>query len=98
MNTENNFAHFYTELSLNPDLPTRRALQTAHRNPPRLQITSANAARLPLPRSLPEEVKSGLTESMRDFQVVEFEDDAEQPRQKSGCWKIPKRNATTAGR
>jgi hypothetical protein len=22
MNTENNFAHFYTELSLNPDLPT----------------------------------------------------------------------------
>lgn len=27
-------------------------------------------------------MKSGLTESMRDFQVVEFEDDAEQPRQK----------------
>ncbi len=22
MNTENNFAHFYTELSLNPNLPT----------------------------------------------------------------------------
>ena len=27
-------------------------------------------------------MKSGLKESMRDFQVVEFEDEAEQPRQK----------------
>jgi hypothetical protein len=27
-------------------------------------------------------MKSGLTESMHDFQVVEFEDEAEQPRQK----------------
>lgn len=82
MNTENNFAHFYTELSLNPDLHPGRALQTAHRNPPRLQITSANAAVCRCLGAYLEEVKSGLTESMRDFQVVEFEDDAEQPRQK----------------
>jgi hypothetical protein len=35
---------------------------------------------------------------MRDFQVVEFEDEAENRDKKSGCWKIQKRNATTAGR
>ncbi|HCM9178150.1 TPA: hypothetical protein N5O17_000677 [Enterobacter kobei] len=29
-----------------------------------------------------EEMKTGLTESMRDFQVVEFEHEAEEPRQK----------------
>ena len=29
-----------------------------------------------------EEMKTGLTESMRDFQVVEFENAAEEPRQK----------------
>jgi hypothetical protein len=35
-----------------------------------------------LPGAYLEEMKTGLTESMRDFQVVEFEDEAEQPRQK----------------
>jgi hypothetical protein len=62
-----------------------------------LHITPTNAARLSLPGAYLEEVKSGLTESMRDFQVVEFEDEAEQPRQK---WllKIPKHSVITAGR
>lgn len=83
MNTENNSAHFYTELSLNPDLPT-----LAERCKLLTEILLACEL---LPQTQPvcrclgaylEEVKSGLTESMRDFQVVEFADEAEQPRQK----------------
>jgi hypothetical protein len=43
-------------------------------------------------------MKSGLKESMRDFQVVEFEDEAEQPRQKEWLLKTPKHSVITAGR
>jgi hypothetical protein len=35
-------------------------------------------------------MKTGLTESMRDFQVVEFEAKRNNRDKKSGCWKIPK--------
>ena len=79
----NNFAQLYTELSLNPDLPTlaeRCKLLTEIL----LDCTSLPQTQ-PVCRCLGaylEEMKSGLTESMRDFQVVEFEDEAEQPRQK----------------
>lgn len=83
MNTENNFAHYYTELSLNPDLPTLAERCTL--------LTEILLDCKSLPQTQPvcrclgaylEEMKIGLTESMRDFQVVEFEDEAEQPRQK----------------
>lgn len=83
MNTENNLAHLYSELSLNPDLPTlaercnllTEILLDCHSLPQTQPVCRCLGAYL-------EEVKSGLTESMRDFQVVEFEDEAEQPRQK----------------
>lgn len=83
MNTENNFAHFYSELSLNPDLPTlaerckllTEILLDCKSLPQTQPVCRCLGAYL-------EEVKTGLTESMRDFQVVEFEDEAEQPRQK----------------
>jgi hypothetical protein len=84
MNMENqSISQFYTELSLNPDLPTLTERCTL--------LTEILLDCKSLPQTQPvcrclgaylEEVKSGLTESMRDFQVVEFEDEAEQPRQK----------------
>ncbi|EMR6448920.1 hypothetical protein WJU70_001163 [Enterobacter cloacae] len=83
MNTENNFAHLYSELSHSPDLPTLAKRCTL--------LTEILLDCKSLPQTQPvcrclgaylEEVKTGLIESMRDFQVVEFEDDAEQPRQK----------------
>ena len=79
----NNFSQLYTELSLNPDLPTLAERCTL--------LTEILLDCKSLPQTHPvcrclgawlEEVKSGLTESMRDFQVVEFEDEVEQPRQK----------------
>ncbi|HGN8721898.1 TPA: hypothetical protein ACK1ZH_001378 [Enterobacter bugandensis] len=83
MNTENNLVHFYSELSLNPDLPTlaqrckllTEILLDCKTLPQTQPVCRCLGAYL-------EEVKTGLTESMRDFQVVEFEDEAEQPRQK----------------
>ncbi|MEA5168985.1 hypothetical protein VB265_05455 [Enterobacter sichuanensis] len=84
MNTENNFAHFYSELSLNPDLPTLAERCNL--------LTEILLDCKSLPQTQPvcrclgaylEEVKTGLTVSMRDFQVVEFEEEAEQPRQKA---------------
>lgn len=98
MNTENSFSQLYSELSLNPDLPIlagRCMLLTEI-----LLDCNAHPQTQPVCRCLGaylEEVKSGLTESMRDFQIVEFEEDAEPPRQKRGFWKIPKQSATTAG-
>jgi hypothetical protein len=70
------------ELSLNPDLPTlaerckllTEILLDCKSLPKRSPFVAA--------WGVLEEMKSGLTESMRDFQVVEFEDEAEQPRQK----------------
>ena len=99
MNTENNLVHFYSELSLNPDLPTlaqrckllTEILLDCKSLPQTQPVCRCLGAYL-------EEVKTGLTESMRDFQIVEFEDEAEQPRQKSGCWKIQKQSVITAGR
>ena len=79
----NNLSLLYSELSLNPDLPTlaeRCKLLTEIL----LDCTSL-PQKQPVCRCLGaylEEMKAGLTESMRDFQVVEFEDEAEQPRQK----------------
>ena len=83
MNTENNFAHLYSELSLNPDLPTlaeRCNLLTEIL----LDCTSLPQTQ-PVCRCLGaylEEVKTGLTESMSDFQVVEFEAEEERPKHK----------------
>ncbi|VAC85849.1 Uncharacterised protein [Enterobacter cloacae] len=70
MNTENNFAHLYSELSLSPDLPTLAKRCTL--------LTEILLDCKSLPQTQPvcrclgaylEEVKTGLTESMRDFQV-----------------------------
>lgn len=78
-----NFAQLYSELSLNPDLPTlaeRCKLLTEI-----LLDCKSLPQTQPVCRCLGtwlEEMKTGLAESMRDFQVVEFEDEAEQPRQK----------------
>jgi len=79
----NNLSQLYSELSLNPDLPTlaercnllTEILLDCHSLPQTQPVCRCLGAYL-------EEVKSGLAESMRDFQVVEFEGDAEQPRQK----------------
>ena len=79
----NNLSLLYSELSLNPDLPTlaeRCKLLTEIlldcTSPPQTQpVCRCLGAYL-------EEMKSGLKESMRDFQVVEFEGETEQPRQK----------------
>jgi hypothetical protein len=92
-----NLSQLYSELSLNPDLPTlaeRCKLLTEIL----LDCTSLPQTQ-PVCRCLGaylEEVKTGLTESMCDFQVVEFEA-KKNGRKKSGCWKILKPNAITAG-
>lgn len=83
MKTENNFAPFYSELSLNPDLPTlverckllTEILLDCKSLPQTQPVSRCLGAYL-------DEVKMGLVESMRDFQVVEFEENEEQPRQK----------------
>lgn len=70
MNTENNFAHLYSELSLSPDLPTlakrckllTEILLDCKSLPQTQPVCRCLGAYL-------EEVKTGLTESMRDFQV-----------------------------
>ncbi|WP_406915401.1 hypothetical protein [Enterobacter quasiroggenkampii] len=79
----NNFAQLYSELFLNPDLPTlaercnllTEILLDCKSLPQTQPICRCLGAYL-------EEVKSGLTESMRDFQIVEFEDESEPPQQK----------------
>ncbi|WP_276852690.1 hypothetical protein [Enterobacter oligotrophicus] len=83
MNTKNNFAQLYSELTLSLDLPTlaeRCKLLTEI-------LLDCNS----LPQTQPvcrclgaylEEVKTGLVESMSDFQIVEFEEEEEPPRQK----------------
>jgi hypothetical protein len=77
------FSQLYSELTLNPDLPTlaeRCKLLTEIL----LDCTSLPQTQ-PVCRCLGaylEEVKTGLTESMRDFQVVEFEDAEPPPRYK----------------
>lgn len=76
----NNFSQFHSELSLSPDLPIlaeRCKLLTEIlldcKSPPQTQpVCRCLSAYL-------EEVKTGLTESRRDFQIVEFDDEAEQP-------------------
>jgi hypothetical protein len=70
----NNLSLLYSELSLNPDLPTlaeRCKLLTEI-----LLDCKSLPQTQPVCRCLRawlEDVKSSLTESMRDFQVVEFE-------------------------
>ena len=79
----NNFAQLYSELFLNPDLPTltercnllTEILLDCELLPQTQPVCRCLGAYL-------EEVKSGLTESMRDFQIVEFEDESEPPQQK----------------
>lgn len=79
----NNFSQLYTELSLNPDLPTlverckllTEILLDCKSLPQTQPVCRCLGAYL-------EEMKSGLTESMRDFQIVEFEDESEPPQQK----------------
>ena len=73
----------YSELSLNPDLPSlaeRCKLLTEI-----LLDCNSLVQTQPVCRCLSaylDEVKHGLTESKHDFQVVEFEEKAEQPRRK----------------
>mgnify|MGYP000606103689 FL=1 len=77
------YSPFYSELSLNPDLPTlaerckllTEILLDCKSLPQTQPVCRCLGAYL-------EEMKTGLTESMRDFQVVEFEHEAEEPRQK----------------
>ncbi|ENT6812010.1 hypothetical protein ABK735_00300 [Enterobacter kobei] len=79
----NNLSLLYSELSLNPDLPTlaerckllSEILLDCKSLPQTQPVCRCLGAYL-------EEMKTGLTESMRDFQVVEFENEAEEPRQK----------------
>ncbi|MCM7884786.1 hypothetical protein [Enterobacter sichuanensis] len=85
MNMENqSISQLYSELSFNPDLPILAERCNL--------LTEILLDCKSLPQTQPvcrclgaylEEVKTGLTESMRDFQVVEFEEEAEQPRQKA---------------
>ncbi len=79
----NNLSQLYSELSLNPDLPTlaercnllTEILLDCHSLPQTQPVCRCLGAYL-------EVVKTGLAESMRDFQVVEFEEEAEQPATK----------------
>ncbi|WP_436907523.1 hypothetical protein [Enterobacter kobei] len=79
----NNLSLLYSELSLNPDLPTlaerckllSEILLDCKSLPQTQPVCRCLGAYL-------EEMKTGLTESMRDFQVVQFENEAEEPRQK----------------
>jgi len=84
MNMENqSISQLYTELSLNPDLPTlaerckllTEILLDCKSLPQTQPVCRCLGAYL-------EEVKTGLTESMRDFQVVEFEAEEELPGKK----------------
>ena len=73
----------YSELSLTPDLPTlaerckllTEILLDCHSLPQTQPVCRCLGAYL-------EEVKTGLAESMSDFQVVEFEEAEEAPRRK----------------
>ena len=83
MNTEINFSQFYSELSLNPDLPTlvercnllTEILLDCNSLPQTQPVCRCLGAYL-------EEVKTELAESMSDFRVVEFDDEAERPKEK----------------
>ncbi|MGK3189969.1 hypothetical protein ACCW92_20540 [Enterobacter soli] len=83
MNTDNNFSQLYTELSLNPDLPTlaerckllTEILLDCKSLPQTQPVCRCLGAYL-------EEVKTALAESMCDFQVVEFEAEEERPGKK----------------
>ncbi|QBC03512.1 hypothetical protein [Enterobacter cloacae] len=79
----NNISLLYSELSLNPDLPTlaerckllSEILLDCKSLPQTQPVCRCLGAWL-------EEVKTGLAESMRDFQVVEYEEETDQPRHK----------------
>ena len=83
MNTEINFSEFYSELSLNPDLLTlvercnllTEILLDCNSLPQTQPVCRCLGAYL-------EEVKTELAESMSDFRVVEFDDEAERPKEK----------------
>lgn len=98
MNTEINFSQFYSELSLNPDLPTlvercnllTEILLDCNSLPQTQPVCRCLGAYLDV-------VKTELAESMSDFRVVEFDDETERLKEKSGFWRIPKPNAITAG-
>ena len=76
-------SQLYTELSLNPDLPNlaerckllTEILLDCKSLPQTQPVCRCLGAYL-------EKVKTGLTESMRDFQVVEFEAEEERPGKK----------------
>lgn len=76
-------SQLYTELSLNPDLPTlaerckllTEILLDCKSLPQTQPVCRCLGAYL-------EDVKTGLAESMRDFQVVEFEAEEELPGKK----------------
>lgn len=84
MNTVNNYASFYSELSQHPDLPTLASrcrllteiLLDCHSLPQTQPVCRCLGAYF-------DEVKLSLKASMSDFQVVEFEDEKHLPRTKS---------------
>lgn len=84
MNTENNVAHFYSELSLSPDLPAlaerckllTEILLDCKSLPQTQPVCRCLAAYL-------DEVKTGLTESMCDAQRVEEEEEPDHPGRKA---------------
>jgi len=83
MITENNFSQLYSELSLKPDLPT--LVERCNLLTEILLDCKSLPQTQPVCRCLGaylEEVKTGLTESMSDFQIIEFEEEAEEPQQK----------------
>lgn len=83
MNTENNFAQLYSELSLEPDLTTlaercnllTEILLDCHSLPQTQPVCRCLGAYL-------DRMKCELTESMSDFHVVEFEDKQPVPQRK----------------
>ena len=98
MNTENNFAHFYTELSLNPDLPTAERCKL---------LTEILLDCELLPQTQPvcrclgaylEEVKPDSQNLCVIFRWWNLRTKQNNRDKKSGCWKTPKRNVITAGR
>ncbi|MDS0114329.1 hypothetical protein QYE88_31175, partial [Enterobacter hormaechei subsp. steigerwaltii] len=83
MNTEINFSQFYSELSLNPDLPTlvercnllTEILLDCNSLPQTQPVCRCLGAYLDV-------VKTELAESMSDFRVVEFDDETERLKEK----------------
>lgn len=84
MNMENqSISQLYSELSLNPDLPT--LIERCNLLTEILLDCNSLPQTQPVCRCLGaylDVVKTELAESMSDFRVVEFDDEAERPKEK----------------